>query len=88
MTGAASYRVRSNEYFIPLEGNVDVAAELVKLDAELKRAKGFLIGVQKKLSNERFVSSAPETVVAIEKKKEADAIAKIVTIEASVKALK
>jgi valyl-tRNA synthetase len=88
MAGAASYRVRSNEYFIPLEGNVDVAAELVKLDAELKRAKGFLIGVQKKLSNERFVSSAPETVVAIEKKKEADAIAKIVTIEASVKALK
>jgi valyl-tRNA synthetase len=88
MAGAASYRVRSNEYFIPLEGNVDVAAELVKLDAELKRAKGFLVGVQKKLSNERFVSSAPETVVAIEKKKEADAIAKIVTIEASVKALK
>jgi valyl-tRNA synthetase len=88
IAGAASYRVKSNEYFIPLEGNVDVAAELVKLEAELKRAKGFLIGVQKKLSNERFVSSAPETVVAIEKKKEADAIAKIDTIEASVKALK
>jgi valyl-tRNA synthetase len=88
MAGAASYRVKSNEYFIPLEGNVDVVAELVKLEAELKRAKGFLIGVQKKLSNERFVSSAPETVVAIEKKKETDAIAKMDTIEASINALK
>lgn len=88
LAGAASYRVKSNEYFIPLEGNIDVAAELVKLEGELKRAKGFLIGVQKKLSNERFVSSAPEAVVAIEKKKEADALAKIDTIEASMKALK
>ena len=88
LSGAASYRVKSNEYFIPLEGNIDVAAELVKLEGELKRAKGFLIGVQKKLSNERFVSSAPEQVVAIEKKKEADALAKIETIEASINALK
>ncbi|WP_292900833.1 valine--tRNA ligase [Nonlabens sp.] len=88
VAGAASYRVRSNEYFIPLEGNIDVAAELEKLEAELKRAKGFLIGVQKKLSNERFVGSAPEQVVAIEKKKEADTLAKIETIEASMKALK
>ncbi|WP_405370860.1 valine--tRNA ligase [Nonlabens sp. Asnod2-A12] len=88
LSGAASYRVKSNEYFIPLEGNIDVAAELVKLEGELKRAKGFLIGVQKKLSNERFVSSAPEQVVAIEKKKEADTLAKIETIEASINALK
>jgi valyl-tRNA synthetase len=88
IVGAASYRVRSNEYFIPLEGNIDVASELLKLEVELKRAKGFLIGVQKKLSNERFVSSAPENVVAIEKKKESDAIAKIDTIEASINALK
>jgi valyl-tRNA synthetase len=88
LAGAASYRVKSNEYFIPLEGNIDVAAELEKLEAELKRAKGFLIGVQKKLGNERFVSNAPDAVVAIEKKKEADALAKIDTIEASMKALK
>jgi valyl-tRNA synthetase len=88
VAGAASYRVRSNEYFIPLEGNIDAAAELEKLEAELKRAKGFLIGVQKKLSNERFVGSAPEQVVAIEKKKEADTLAKIETIEASMNALK
>ncbi|MEP3967524.1 MAG: valine--tRNA ligase [Nonlabens sp.] len=88
LSGAASFRVKSNEYFIPLEGNIDVAAELVKLEGELKRAKGFLIGVQKKLGNERFVSSAPEQVVAIEKKKEADTLAKIETIEASINALK
>lgn len=87
VSGAASYRVKSNEYFIPLEGNIDTEAELEKLEAELKRAKGFIIGVQKKLSNERFVSNAPEQVVAIEKKKEADALAKIETIEASIKAL-
>ncbi|OUS20010.1 valine--tRNA ligase [Nonlabens dokdonensis] len=87
LAGAASYRVKSNEYFIPLEGNIDVAAELEKLETELKRAKGFLIGVQKKLGNERFVSNAPDAVVAIEKKKEADALAKIDTIEASIKAL-
>jgi len=88
VSGAASYRVKSNEYFIPLEGNIDAAAELEKLEAELKRAKGFLVGVQKKLSNERFVANAPDQVVAMEKKKEADALAKIETIEASMKALK
>jgi valyl-tRNA synthetase len=71
-------------------GNVSSVEVIVEqmADAELKRAKGFLIGVQKKLSNERFVSSAPETVVAIEKKKETDAIAKMDTIEASINALK
>ncbi|WP_124980139.1 valine--tRNA ligase [Nonlabens xiamenensis] len=85
--GAASYRVKSNEYFIPLEGNIDVTAELEKLNAELQRAKGFLKGVQKKLGNERFVGNAPEQVVAMEKKKEADALAKIETLESSIKAL-
>lgn len=85
--GAASYRVKSNEYFIPLEGNVDTEAELEKLTAELKRAQGFLTGVQKKLSNERFVAGAPEQVVALERKKEADALAKIETLKASIQAL-
>jgi valyl-tRNA synthetase len=85
--GAASYRVKSNEYFIPLEGNVDTEVELEKLTAELKRAQGFLTGVQKKLSNERFVAGAPEQVVALERKKEADALAKIETLKASIQAL-
>ncbi|MGB3592243.1 MAG: valine--tRNA ligase [Nonlabens sp.] len=85
--GAASFRVKTNEYFIPLAGNIDVDSELEKLNAELTRARGFLTGVQKKLSNERFVGSAPEKVVAMERKKEADALGKIEMIEKSIKAL-
>ena len=80
----ASFRVKSNEYFVPISNsNIDIAAEKVKLQEELKRAEGFLIGVQKKLSNERFVSSAPEEVIALERKKEADALAKIDMIKSS-----
>lgn len=86
--GALSFRVRSNEYFIPVEGAIDVDAEIIKLKAELKYTEGFLQSVRKKLSNERFVNSAPEQVVAIEKKKEADAVAKIETIKESLNGLK
>ena len=85
----ASFRVKSNEYFVPIAvEDIDVEAETEKLNAELKRAEGFLFGITKKLSNERFVSGAPEQVVASEKKKEADAIAKIETLKASLKNLK
>ncbi len=87
VAAAVSYRVKSNEYFIPLAGNIDTAAEIQKITAELKHAQGFLIGVQKKLSNERFMAGAPEQVVAMERKKEADALAKIDTLQASLKAL-
>src|SRR5690606_34228488 len=86
--GAMSFRVKSNEYFIPVEGAIDVEAEITKLEAELKYTEGFLQSVRKKLSNERFVNSAPEQVVAIEKKKEADAVAKIETIKESLSGLK
>jgi len=82
-----SFRVKSNEYFIPANDTIDVAAEISKLEEELKYTEGFLKSVQKKLSNERFVSGAPEQVVASEKKKEADAIAKIETLKASLKNL-
>ena len=85
---ALSFRVKSNEYFIPANDTIDVAAELLKLEEELSYTEGFLKSVQKKLSNERFVSGAPEQVVASEKKKEADAIAKIETLKASLKNLK
>ena len=85
---ALSFRVKSNEYFIPANDTIDVAAEISKLEEELKYTEGFLKSVQKKLSNERFVSGAPEQVVASEKKKEADAIAKIETLKASLKNLK
>ena len=85
----ASFRVKSNEYFVPISiENIDVEAEIKKLEAELKRAEGFLFGIVKKLSNERFVSNAPEQVITIERKKEVDTKAKIETIKSSLKALK
>lgn len=86
--GALSFRVRSNEYFIPVTGAVNVEEEISKLEEELKYTEGFLKSVQKKLSNERFVNNAPEQVVAMEKKKEADAVAKIETIRESLASLK
>lgn len=86
--GALSYRVKSNEYFIPITGNIDVAAEIEKLATELEYTKGFLKSVQAKLSNEKFVAGAPEKVIEMERKKEADALAKIATLEASLSGLK
>ncbi|WP_298760732.1 valine--tRNA ligase [uncultured Psychroserpens sp.] len=80
---ALTFRVKSNEYFIPMEGSIDVEAEVKKLTEELNYTEGFLTSVQKKLSNERFVNNAPEQVVASEKKKEADALAKIETLKSS-----
>jgi valyl-tRNA synthetase len=85
--GALTYRVKSNEYFIPVSGNIDVAAEIVKLTEELKYTQGFLRSVQGKLSNEKFVAGAPAQVIDNERKKEADALAKIATIEQSLKSL-
>jgi valyl-tRNA synthetase len=86
--GAASFRVKSTNFYIPLEGFIDVAEELAKLEEELKYTQGFLNSVMKKLSNERFVSNAPEAVVAIEKAKQADAEAKIKVLEERIAAMK
>ncbi len=86
--GALSYRVKSNEYFIPVTGNIDVASEISKLTEELNYTKGFLKSVQSKLSNEKFVNGAPEKVLEMERKKEADALAKIETIKQSLAGLK
>ncbi|MBQ0908237.1 valine--tRNA ligase [Flavobacterium sp. F-328] len=85
--GALSFRVKSNEYFIPITGNIDVAAEIAKLTAELSYTEGFLKSVQSKLANEKFVSGAPEKVLANEKQKEADALAKIDTLKNSLAGL-
>ena len=86
--GAASFRVKSNEYFVPISlDNINVEEELKKLTEELNYTEGFLKSVQKKLANERFVSNAPEQVVASERKKEADALAKIETLKASLASL-
>ncbi len=86
--GALSFRVKSNEYFIPISGNINVEEEVTKLTEELKYIQGFLKSVQAKLSNEKFVNGAPEKVLANEKQKEADALAKIATIEQSLANLK
>ncbi len=86
--GALTFRVKSNEYFIPMEGSIDVEAEIIKLTEELKYTEGFLKSVQKKLSNERFVAGAPEQVIANERKKEADALANIETLKSSLASLK
>jgi len=85
--GALTFRVRSNEYFVPISGAINIEEEIKKLTEELNYTEGFLKSVQKKLSNERFVSGAPEPVVASEKKKEADALAKIETLKASLENL-
>lgn len=85
--GALTFRVKSNEYFIPMSGAIDVEEEIKKLTEELTYTQGFLKSVRKKLSNERFVNNAPEQVVANEKKKEADALAKIETLKASLASL-
>ena len=74
--------------FSGLTGNIDVEAEIAKLTEELNYTKGFLRSVQGKLSNEKFVGGAPEQVIANERKKEADALAKIATIEQSIAGLK
>lgn len=58
--GALSFRVKSNEYFIPITGNIDVEAEIAKLTAELVYTQGSLKSVQNKLANEKFVAGAPE----------------------------
>ncbi len=86
--GAMSFRVKSNEYFIPISGNINVEEEITKLTEELIYIQGFLKSVQVKLSNEKFVNGAPEKVLANEKQKEADALAKIATIEQSLASLK
>jgi len=85
---ALTFRVKSNEYFVPISGNIDVATEMVKLKAELDYCKGFLASVEKKLSNEKFVNSAPEQVIANERKKQTDTLAKIFTLEQRIANLK
>ena len=81
VSNANSFIVDSNEYFIPFGETIDVEAEKIKMSEELEYTKGFLESVQRKLSNAKFVDSAPEQVVGIERKKEADALNKIAMLE-------
>lgn len=86
--GALSFRVKSNEYYIPINFNFDIEEERKKLQEELDYTLGFLKSVQNKLNNQRFVSNAPEQVIFNERKKEADALAKITTLKLSLAGLK
>ncbi|MDB4104220.1 valine--tRNA ligase [Salibacteraceae bacterium] len=85
---AASFIIGTEEFAVPLEGMIDTSAEISKLEEELKYQQGFLNSVMKKLSNERFVSGAPEQVVAAEQKKRDDAESRITSIKEQLVALK
>lgn len=88
VAGALTFRVKSNEYFVPITGSINVEEELQKLSTELEYTQGFLKSVQAKLSNDKFVQGAPAAVVEAEKKKEADALAKIEALQQSIAGLK
>ena len=85
---ADAFIVKTTQYFVPMGDSIDIEAETKKLTDELTYLEGFLSSVMKKLSNERFVSSAPEKVVANEYAKKADAEAKIAAIKERLEALK
>ena len=84
----AAFIVKTTQYFVPMGDNIDKEAEIAKLEKDLAYQQGFLATVMKKLSNERFVSSAPAQVVENEQNKKRDAEAKIAAIEEQLKALK
>jgi len=78
-----SFRVKSNNYYVPVNNNINIDEEIIKLKTELSYTEGFLNSVRKKLSNTRFVENAPEKVIQIEKDKEQDALSKIKAIKDS-----
>ena len=86
--GAASFMVGTTEYAVPLGNMIDVEAEMARMEAELKHKEGFLQGVMKKLSNEKFVNNAPAAVLELERKKQADAESIINSLKESIAALK
>ena len=87
-TTAAAFMVGTDEFAVPLGDMIDVAAEIEKQEAQLKHLEGFLAGIKKKLSNEKFVAHAPEAVVALERKKQSDSEEKIAALKESIAALK
>ena len=86
--GAATFMVRTAEYAVPMKNLIDVEAEIARMEKELKAKEGFLKGVLAKLNNERFVANAPEAVVALERKKQADAESIIKSLRENIEALK
>ena len=86
--GAAAFMIGTTEFAVLLGNLIDVEAEIAKAEAELKHLQGFLAGIEKKLSNERFVANAPAAVVELERKKQADAQSKIATLNETLASLK
>ncbi len=87
-TTAATFMVGTYEFAVPLGDMIDVEAEIAKQEAQLKHLEGFLAGIKKKLSNEKFVAHAPENVVAMERKKQSDSEEKIAALRESLAALR
>ena len=85
---ASAFMVGTDEFAVPVGDMIDVEAEIAKMEAQLQHLEGFLAGVKKKLSNERFVANAPEAVVALERKKQSDSEEKIAALKESIAALK
>jgi valyl-tRNA synthetase len=85
---SSAFMIGTDEFAVPLGNMIDVDAEIEKMEAQLQHLEGFLAGVKKKLSNERFVQNAPEQVVAMERKKQSDSEEKIAALKESIAALK
>ena len=85
--GTSAFLVGTTEYAVPLGDLIDVDAEIEKQEAQLKHLEGFLAGVMKKLSNERFVQNAKPEIVALERKKQSDSEEKIASLKESLAAL-
>ena len=86
--GTSSFLLGTTEYAVQLGNLIDADAEIQKMEAELKHLQGFLVSVQKKLSNERFVANAPAQVVELERKKQSDAEMKIASLTENIAKLK
>ena len=84
----AQFMVGTDEFAVPIGDLIDYAAEIEKQEAQLKHLEGFLNGIKKKLSNEKFVANAPENVVALERKKQSDSEEKIAALKESIAALR
>ena len=85
---ASAFMVGTDEFAVPLGSLINADEEIKKMEAQIEHLEGFLASVKKKLANERFVANAPEAVVAMERKKQADAEEKIQTLRESIAALK
>ena len=86
--GTQSFLIGTEEYAVPLGNLIDAAAEIEKAETEIKRLQGFMMGIQKKLQNERFVQNTPAQVVELERKKLSDAESKIAALQETINSLK